>query len=264
MKCQNILIGIVIVLASVSCQNINKKETKSDDSKSVINENVMKTSDESGSLDAKLDERRMEFAKVAPDETKKVYAEGIQAVKKSGILEKALNVGDKVPDFVLNNQMNKSVSLSEELENGPVVLIWYRGGWCPYCNITLHFLQEKLPEFKALGASLIALTPELPDKSISTSEKHELEFSVLSDVDNKVAKEYGVVFELTPEVASIYQKAFNLHDYNGNESNELPLAVTYVVDKEGVIQYAFLDADYRNRAEPEEIISALKKLKLNK
>ncbi len=85
----------------------------------------------------------------------------------------------------MNNALNKPVSLYDELKNGPVVLTWYRGGWCPYCNITLHVLQERLPEFKNEGATLIALTPEVPDKSLSTSEKNELKFTVLSDIDNK-------------------------------------------------------------------------------
>ena len=137
-----------------------------------------------------------------------------------------------------------------------------RGGWCPYCNITLQYLQERLPDFQKAGAELIALTPELPDQSITTAEKHKLKFMVLSDVGNKTGKEYGVVFQLTPEVAAIYQDVFNLHQYNGDDSNELPLAATYVIDQNGIIQYAFLDFDYRNRAEPNEIIKALTKIKV--
>ncbi|MRT92647.1 AhpC/TSA family protein [Ancylomarina sp. 16SWW S1-10-2] len=215
-------------------------------------------------LDALLDKRRVEFGKAASDEKKKIYGEGTEAVKNSGILDKALNVGDKVPDFTLKNQMNKPVNLYSELEKGPVVLIWYRGGWCPYCNITLHYLQERLPDMIKAGGSLIALTPELPDKSMNTTEKNSLDFLVLSDVANKVGKEYGVVFELTPEVAAIYQEGFDLHGYNGDESNELPLAATYVIDQKGMIQYAFLDADYRNRAEPDDIIAALEKINASK
>ncbi|MBQ0788918.1 MAG: AhpC/TSA family protein, partial [Oceanihabitans sp.] len=154
----------------------------------------------------------------------------------------------------------KSVSLYNELENGPIVLTWYRGGWCPYCNITLHYLQEKLPEFQKAGATLIALTPELPDNSLSTSEKNKLEFTVLSDVGNTIGKEYGVVFTLTNEVASMYEAGFGLSEKNGDNSNQLPLAATYVIDTNGIIQYAFLDADYRERAEATAILTALNKL----
>ncbi|WP_139956953.1 peroxiredoxin-like family protein [Flavicella sediminum] len=215
----------------------------------------------STTLDSLLENKRNEASKKFTEERLQIYADGILAVKNSGVLEKALTIGDKAPNFSLKNALNTSVSLAEELKKGPVVLTWYRGGWCPYCNITLHYLQEKLPEFQKAGASLLALTPELPDKSLSTSEKNNLEFSVLSDVGNKVAKEFGVVFELTKEVAAIYETAFGLSAYNGDEGNQLPLAATYVIDQKGIIQYAFLDEDYRNRAEPSEIISALSKLK---
>ncbi|WP_111707073.1 peroxiredoxin-like family protein [Lutibacter citreus] len=213
------------------------------------------------SLESLLNIKKAASAENFTEEKKQIYADGIADVKNSGVLDKALKVGGKAPNFTLNNALNKSVSLYNELENGPVILTWYRGGWCPYCNITLHYLQEKLPEFKKAGASLIALTPEVPDKSLSTLEKNNLEFSVLSDVDNKIGKEYGVVFELTKDVASIYEAGFGLSEYNGNNSNQLPLAATYVIDKSGIIQYAFLDSDYRNRAEPTAIINALQNLK---
>lgn len=221
----------------------------------------MNSKKNNGELDALLDVKRKEGAGKFTKEKIQIYAEGISSVADSGILKKALNIGAKAPNFTLNNALNKSISLYNELENGPVILTWYRGGWCPYCNITLHYLQEKLPEFQKAGATLIALTPELPDNSLNTSEKNSLEFNVLSDVGNSIGKEYGVVFKLTNDVASIYQDGFGLHEKNGDNSNLLPLAATYVIDTNGIIQYAFLDADYRKRAEATEILSALKQLK---
>lgn len=212
------------------------------------------------SLKATLDAKKAAFEKKASKEKKRIYAEGIDAVVASGIIKTAKQLGDTAPDFSLKNATEQTVQLSDYLEKGPVVLTWYRGSWCPYCNMTLARLQKELPNFKAAGASLIALTPELPDSSFSTKEKQELEFEVLSDIGNKVAKEYGIVFELTPEVAAAYQKGFDLHGYNGDETNELPLAATYIIDKNGVIQYAFLDADYRKRAEPFDVLVALKKM----
>ncbi|MEP2237381.1 MAG: peroxiredoxin-like family protein [Maribacter sp.] len=214
-----------------------------------------------GDLDTLLSVKRAEAANKFTEEKKKVYADGITSVATSGVLENALNVNNKAPNFTLKNALGKSVSLYDELKNGPVVLTWYRGGWCPYCNITLHYLQEKLPEFHKAGATLIAITPELPDNSLSTSEKNNLEFTVLSDVGNKVGKEYGVVFTLTKEVAAIYEAGFGLSEVNGNDSNELPLAATYVIDTDATVTYAFLDADYRERAEVTEILAALAKLK---
>lgn len=195
------------------------------------------------------------------DEKKKIYADGISSVAQSGVLNKALNIGDKAPNFSLKNAFNESVVLYDELKKGPVILTWYRGGWCPYCNITLHALQEILPEIKAENAKLIALTPELADNSLSTSEKNNLEFDVLSDVHNKIGKEFGVVYSLTDEVAASYSAGFDLNNYNGETSNELPLAATYVIDTNGIIQFAFLDADYTVRAEPSDILAALKNLK---
>ena len=213
------------------------------------------------SLQAALNARRAAWEKTAPETTQQIYNEGIAAVDESGIFQRARNVGDTAPGFSLTNATGKTVTLSEYLDKGPVILTWYRGGWCPYCNLTLQRLREELPNFKAAGASLLALTPELPDRSLSTKEKNQLQFEVLSDTDNKIAREYGIVFSLTPEVAASYQKAFDLHTYNGNDSNELPLAATYIIDRSGIIRYAFLDAEYRNRAEPSVLLDALQKLR---
>jgi len=212
-------------------------------------------------LDALLEVKRKEGAAKFTKEKNQTYAKGIDSVTNSGVLNNALNIGDLAPNFTLNNALGEPISLYNTLKNGPVVLTWYRGGWCPYCNITLHHLQEKLPEFKNLGASLIALTPELPDNSLNTSEKNNLEFDVLSDVGNTIGKQFGVIFTLTKEVARIYEASFGLSQVNGDTSNQLPLAATYVIDKKGVIKYAYLNADYRQRAEPSEILSVLEKLK---
>ena len=211
------------------------------------------------SLKSKLDAKK-EASKLKTDPTTaKVFKEGIESVMESGVLENALKVGDVAPNFKLKIALGETVDLYEYLKKEKVVLTLYRGGWCPYCNITLQQLQQELPNFKTNGAQLIALTPELPDKSLSTSEKHDLKFEVLSDVGNKVAKEYGIVFKLTNEVAEIYNRFFSIVDFNGDASNELPLAATYIIDQEGKIIYAFLDADYRNRAEPSELTEVLKK-----
>ncbi len=220
----------------------------------------MKTEHTQRPLEIDLKTRKENFEHTAPPEIMKSYTEGIEAVKESNIVKSALQVGDTALDFTLPNALGKDVTLYEELKKGPVILMWYRGGWCPYCNVALHYMQESLPDFKKYGANLIAVSPELPDRSISTKEKHDLDFEVLSDVDNVVAREYKLVYTLTDEVADIYEDKFVLSSYNGNNKAELPLAATYVIDENKIIKYAFLDADYRNRAEPSDLIEILKEL----
>ncbi len=210
-----------------------------------------------GTLRAVLEAKKQRFLDTAEEHKKKAYHEGVVTVSKSGIVESAKNVGDIAPNFTLQNATNQAVQLEDYLKKGKVVLTWYRGGWCPYCNFTLQHLQKELPNFNANGASLIALTPELPDYSLSTAEKNALEFEVLSDIDNKVAREYGLVFYLGDEVARLYNASFDLIGYNGNEDNELPLAATYIIDQSGKIEYAFVEADYRVRAEPSELTAFL-------
>lgn len=212
-------------------------------------------------LQKQLEDRSAESAKKGDPEVRAAYARGIVAVGESGVVESAKKVGDKAPDFTLKNAAGEEVKLSSLLADGPVVLTWYRGGWCPYCNIALAALQEKLPEITEAGAQLVALSPELPDKALTTAEKSKLEFPVLTDLNHKVAKEYGIAFELTPEVRDLYQEKFNLTNFNGVEAGNgtLPLAATYIIDQDGVIQWAFADADYRKRAEPSDIVEFLKK-----
>ncbi|WP_340077517.1 peroxiredoxin-like family protein [Leptobacterium sp. I13] len=174
--------------------------------------------------------------------------------------QSANNIGDIAPDFTLKNAVGKEINLKKSLKNGPVIITWYRGGWCPYCNKYLAQLQEALPAFKEQGATLLALTPELPDKSITTSEKHQLGFEILSDIGNTVAKTYDIAYQLDVKTAEKYQNAFDLHAYNGDTSNELPYTATYVIGTDGIIKYAFLDTNYKKRAAPEDIIDALKAL----
>lgn len=188
------------------------------------------------------------------------FVDGIEEVRATGIVEAALNVGAEAIDGELPDANGNTVKLSDLWAKGPVVAVWYRGGWCPYCNLQLQAMQEALPAIQAKGGTLIAITPETPDNSLSTVEKNELEFVVLSDLGNELAKQYGVVFKLPEKVSPIYKKMIDLSKYNGNDSDELPLAATYVIDQAGKIRYAFLDANYTNRAEPSEVVAALEAL----
>jgi len=212
-------------------------------------------------VEKELNEYKRAFEKKVPADLVKTYEAGIELVRKSGVLEKAIKVGDKAPDFELPDATGKTVKLSELTANGPVVLTWYRGGWCPYCNIQLRGMQKLLPEMKAAGATLLALSPEKPDNSLSTAEKNKLEFIVLSDKGNTAARKFGVVYKLPEKVADSFKERIDLAKLNGDDSMELPLAATYVIDAEGKVRYAFIDADYRKRAEPKDVLEAVKKLK---
>lgn len=172
-------------------------------------------------------------------------------------VNQGLKVGDKAPNFTLNNQNGESVALYTLLEKGPVILTWYRGGWCPYCNLALKELADKNQEVLALGATLVALSPELPDQTLSTSQKNELSFQVLSDLNNDVARQFDLVFKLTPEVADAYESKFALSKHNGSQSAELPIPATYIIDERGIIRYAYLNPDYKKRADVEEVMAHL-------
>jgi peroxiredoxin len=187
------------------------------------------------------------------------FNNAIHELTNSGITKTALQVNDKVIDFELNNALGKTVKLSVLLQKGPVILTWYRGGWCPYCNIQLQYMQRYLPQFKKEGAILVALTPELPDKSLDTKEKNELKFEILTDLNNDVARKFGIVFTLNNELVKIYNG--RLKTFNGVETNELPIPATYVIGQDYLIKYAFVDSNHRLRAEPTDILSVLKTLK---
>ena len=199
--------------------------------------------------------------KQAPDAAR-VIDDGIRQIAASGIVEKAPKVGDTVRPFALPDASGKTVKLTDLLAKGPVVLTWYRGGWCPYCNIALRGLLDAEPSIREQGATLVAVTPELPDWTADTVKKDGLTFVVLSDRGNTVAKQYNIVYRV-PENLSAVMKAFkiDLAQRNGDGSDELPLGVTFVIDSKGVVRWAFVNADYRKRAEPADIVGALKALK---
>ncbi len=170
----------------------------------------------------------------------------------------ALNVGGKMPEFTLSDATGKSVSSNDLLKQGNLVIVFYRGAWCPYCNKYLHKLQENLSEIKANGGNLVAISVENPDTSMTVSKKNELSFSVLSDPKFSVARKFGIVYELPKETNEKYKGyGIDLMKNNGTEKPELPLSTTYVVDSKGNIVYAWLEPDYSKRAEPADILKIL-------
>ena len=212
---------------------------------------------ETETLEAQLEARVAKFKEMAPPERIAVAENAISEVADSGILDRAINLGDKAPDFTLPDALGNSVSLYEQLAKGPVILTWYRGSWCPYCNIQLHDYQKSLADINAAGAQLMAVSPELADSALSWKEKNELDFIVLSDVGNEVAREYGIVYRIPKGIEGGYVAGGrnDLTQYNGDDSLELPLAVIYVIGTDGTVEYAFVDADYRKRAETSDVVN---------
>ena len=212
-------------------------------------------------LKAELDTFRSEFMAQVPPEIRDAMIRADMELAASGISQRALKAGDGAPDFILPDARGDSLRLKDLLAAGPVVLSFYRGGWCPYCNLELRALQQALPDITRLGAKLVAVSPETPDESLSTEQKNALAFPVLSDAGSTTAKSFGIAYDLAEELRPIYTRfGHALPEKNGDESWVLPIPATYVIDSDGVIALAFVDVDYRNRLEPAEILAALQAL----
>jgi peroxiredoxin len=210
------------------------------------------------SLAEQLKAKREHSAQNIPKEKLDVMLGSTQELINQHLSNNALKVGDTMVDFELPNVNNQKETLSGYLKQGAVVLSFYRGGWCPYCNMELRALQAVLPEIKTKGASLIAISPETPDNSLTTSEKNELEFSVLSDNNNEVSKQIGLVFQMPEALKAVYHSfGLDVQKHNGNDAYELPMPATYVVNTDGKITYAFVPEDYTERAEPKDILGVL-------
>lgn len=184
--------------------------------------------------------------------------DAIDEVRESDLVETALKKGDQAIDATLKNSDGESVTLSKEWNSGPVILMWYRGGWCPYCNIQLQAMNRRIKQWNSVGAKLIVVSPELPEKSKETAAKNSLQVQVLHDPQNQLAAKYGLVFTLPEALQPLYRDQLGLAKYNGDDSMQLPLAATYVIDSKGKIQYSFLDEDYKKRAEPDDIMAAVR------
>jgi len=172
----------------------------------------------------------------------------------------AIKIGEKAPNFELPNPLGEPIELFELLSKGPVVITFYRGSWCPYCNLQLRALQDRLNDIHQLGATLVAISPEVPDSSMTKNEMSEMEFIVLSDQDAKVASQYGVAWEV-PEFLLEHMRIdrnLDLNKINNGNSNVLPIPATFLLGIDGVVKWNYVNVDYRTRSEPDEIIEALK------
>ena len=205
---------------------------------------------------------KIEAGRQANPEFMKGVDAAIQNAKEFEQGANALKVGQQATYFELPNQEGKVVALKDLIAKGPVVVTFYRGDWCPYCNLQLRALQARLEELEALGATLVAISPQVPDDSLTKSEISEMTFTVLSDQNAKVASQYGVAWEV-PEFLLDHMRVdrnLDLEKINNGNGSVLPIPATFIIGTDGIIVWNYVNVDYRTRSEPEEIIEALKKL----
>ncbi|MGD0880767.1 MAG: peroxiredoxin-like family protein [Acidimicrobiales bacterium] len=186
---------------------------------------------------------------------------GVDEVTTSGVAP-GLAIGDTAPDFTLSDAVGNQVALGDLLAKGPVVVTFYRGEWCPYCNLQLRALQQALPEIQAAGATLVAISPQAPDHGLTMTEKHDLAFPVLSDLDQSVSEAYEVRFDVTGELEDLQVNVFQNDPavQNADGRRSLPVPSTFVIDRDGVVRFASVNADWRVRVEPADVIAALRAL----
>ena len=183
-------------------------------------------------------------------------------LEQSGIQEKVLKVGDQAPEFTLKNQEGELISSKKILEKGMLVLTFYRGVWCPYCNADLANLKKYVPEMEEVGARLFGISPELPQFLAKIIDTQKLNFDILHDDSNELAHQFGLKFIYSQELKELYRDKFkiDLAVQQGNDEWALPMPARFVIDQSGVIRYAESHPDYRNRPNPDELMEVLKSI----
>lgn len=210
------------------------------------------------SLSEILAEAAAQSATRVPPEAKAILDKASADLEALGVGDSALKVGDMIPAAELSSATGEAVSISELLEKGPLIINFYRGGWCPYCNFELKAYQDILSDIEAAGGLLIAVTPEDPDDSLSTTEKKNLKFPILTDKGNHFAQALGICFKLPQELQKLYLEfGADLPKFNPGAGWTLPIPAVYVVDRDGKILLAYVERDYKQRLEPEDALAAL-------
>lgn len=209
-------------------------------------------------LAKQIEQFNNELATQVPQEVLEAFGKSIEDLQKKKIEEKSIKLGEIMPEFLLPNVKNEIINSNEILKNGKMIIAFYRGSWCPYCNLELKMLQDHLPKIKDKKAMLVAISPQSPDNSLTVVEKHNLTFEVLTDKDNLFAKQLGISFELQDFVLPYYQALeIDLMHFNKNNDNSLPVPAVFVIDQNGKIIYKFVDANYMNRIDIDELLQTL-------
>jgi peroxiredoxin len=214
------------------------------------------------SLKEQIDRFVKNMSEHAPPEVIATLSTELAKLATSGIARGALQAHACAPDFELPDSTGKLVRLSTLLERGSVIVTFYRGGWCPFCDLQLHAYQTVLAEIHGHGAELVAISPQTPDYALSDVEKKQLTFPVLTDLGNAVARRYGLVYSLSESLRALQTQFGNpIPKFNGDDSWELPMPGTFVLDRGGVVRLAHVDPNYMLRLEPAAILDVLRAIK---
>jgi peroxiredoxin len=197
-----------------------------------------------------------------PSDVVKAFDRSIVRLVAEGVPSDVVKVGDTLADFTLDDATGQKVALDSLVATGPAVIVFYRGGWCPYCNLALRTYQrELLPALGEFGACLVAISPQAPDQSLSTVEKAELEFTVISDPGNRVARSIGIVFQQADEVLAAQRAiGLDLAEANAEGSTELPRPTVLIVDTDRTVRFVDVQPDYTARTEVADILAGLRAL----
>ncbi len=206
-----------------------------------------------------LAERKDLIEKYVPAATREQYARVVAELKATQTAGSALRAGDTMPGFVLNDSNGKPVSSAELLAKGRLIICFLRGRWCPFCVGQTEAMNLFMPQIQQAGASMIAISPQTEKQSFLMQDQHKLRFPLLSDPRNDIARQFGLVYRVPGYQQAIYKSVFvNLPFTNGDDSWELPVPATFVIERDGTVVYASVDEDYTQRPEPEEILRAIK------
>lgn len=209
-------------------------------------------------LAKQIESLNKELTKKVPVTVLEIFERSVADLKTQNIEYKIAQIGDKLIPFSLPNAANQLINSKDILRKGKMILVFFRGSWCPYCNLELRALQENLTKITHKNVTLLAVSPQSTDQSMQLIEKHLLTFDVLTDTNNMLAKQLGLSFELQDFALPTYQAmGIHLEEFNQNHDNTLPVPAVFVVDCDGSILYKFADADYRNRLDIDELLQSL-------
>jgi peroxiredoxin len=205
-----------------------------------------------------LAERKELITKYVPAETQAVHARAVAELKQKCLAANILPIGSKIPDFQLQDHDGKTISSSDLLSKSRLVLCFIRGRWCPFCVAQMEAMNLIVPEIERAGSTLVAISPQTVQQSFFMRDQHKLRFPLLSDAGANVARHFGLTYRVPDEQKGIYQRAFvNLPFINGDDSWELPIPATYIIDRGGTVLYASANEDYTERMEPQDVVSFL-------